>query len=100
MGEPNLRGYEAAQREYDNRTPPDDGPSECDNCNGFGHAPVPGDPEGDHAECSVCKGFGLIDEHGEPFDPHAAEYEADAARDRARDERLTDDRDPIDNNDF
>ncbi len=85
----NMRGFDAAQREYDNRTPPDDGPSECDNCNGTGHAPVPGDPEGDHAKCSICKGFGLIDESGEPFDPHAAEYAACEYADMKRDERLT-----------
>lgn len=82
-------GFAAAQREYDNRTPPDDGPSECDNCNGFGHAPAPGDPEGDHAECSVCKGFGLIDENGEPFDPNAAQRAADDYADMKRDEQLS-----------
>lgn len=88
-----LPGYAAAQREYDNRTPPDDGPSECDNCNGFGHAPVPGDPEGDHAKCSICNGYGLIDERGDPFNPNQAEEDACDYADMKRDERLTEDKD-------
>jgi hypothetical protein len=81
----NMRGFDAAQREYDNRTPPDDGPYECPDCNGNGHAPVPGYPDGDNAKCSACSGYGLIDENGEPFDPHQAEREACEYADMQRD---------------
>jgi len=73
-----LPGYARAQREYDNRTPSDDGPSECPECSGSKFV--------DDLDCAACHGFGLIDESGEPFDPHAAEYAADEAADRARDD--------------
>lgn len=88
-----MPGFAAAQRAWENMAPPEDGPSECPDCNGDGHAPVPGDPEGDHAKCSVCKGFGLIDDNGQPFNLNAkeeAEYErGDYLRQREKDEALT-----------
>ncbi len=83
-----LPGYARAQREYENMEPPCDGPRECDSCNGNGHAPAPGDPEGDHAKCSVCNGFGLLSEAGEPFDPHKAERDACDYAEMRRDEAL------------
>lgn len=85
-----LPGYAAAQAEYDNRTPPDDGPSECPYCDGKGYEPAPDDYEGDTVTCSACKGFGLVDESGNPFDPHAAEVAACDRADFERDRRLTD----------
>jgi hypothetical protein len=84
-----MRGFDAAQRAYDNMTPPDDGPYKCPECNGSGSVPIPGDPEGEIMKCAACDGFGLISENGEPFDLDAKDRsEADYA-DMKRDESLT-----------
>lgn len=91
----NMRGFDAAQREYDNRTPPDDGPSECPDCKG-GYRYTTDDAENEHEiKCETCEGLGLIDENGQPFNPNAkaeAEYErGDYLRQREKDDRLTGD---------
>lgn len=78
----NMRGFDAAQREYDNRTPPDDGPSECHECSGRG---AYNDEDGE--ACKTCCGSGYINDDGSPFDPNAAEYAADQYADMQRDER-------------
>jgi hypothetical protein len=96
----NMRGFDAAQREYDNRTPPDDGPYECPECDGkryrgCGQCGGEGCPQcnGEGCiKCAACDGFGMINENGEPFDPHQAEREACDRADSLRDESLTDDR--------
>jgi DnaJ-class molecular chaperone len=60
-------GYAAAQRAYDNMTPPEDGPSECPECEGSGiNKLVRGDRDD---TCQCCGGTGMLDENGEPFDP-------------------------------
>lgn len=88
-----LRGYAAAQREYDNRTPPDDGPSECDACGGCGKVPMMVDDtldDGYEVSCANCDGHGWLDADGEPFNPNAKteaeEARAEYERDRRRDE--------------
>jgi hypothetical protein len=106
MSSNDLPGYARAQREYDNRTPPDDGPSECPDCDGRGSFIGIGDvpEEGDYTECASCKGSGYLNDDGTPFNPNAAaeaaEERADYERDRLRDERMTNGRDPIDEYDF
>jgi hypothetical protein len=91
-----LPGYARAQAQWEAMEPPE-GPSECPDCNGYGHAPAPGDPFGDHDTCSVCKGYGLLTASGEPFDPHKAARDACDYADMQRDERLTN---PPDAGDF
>jgi hypothetical protein len=96
----NLPGYAAAQREYDNRTPPDDGPCECPDCSGTG-INASHDSCGHELElkCETCEGFGFLNADGDPHDPHKAEHDADDYADRKRDEALT--REPADyGNDF
>lgn len=80
--------FNSAQAAYDNMTPPDDGPSECPECDGRGSfVGVGGVPEeGDYTECTACNGFGWIDENGEPYDPDEAQRNADDAADLRRDE--------------
>ena len=84
-----LPGYARAQREWEDRLPPEDGPSDCQDCNGSGTIPDPSDPEGDYVECSACEGFGQVVD-GEPYDPSKAaceaEYYADSRRDAMLDE--------------
>lgn len=94
----NMRGFDAAQREYDNRTPPDDGPSECAECGGKGVI-YTDDPMGlgcdEREDCTECAGFGFIDDNGQPFNPRAAEeaeYDrADYLHQCAKDRRATGD---------
>lgn len=83
-----LPGYARAQAQYDAMTPPDDGPSECPECNGSGVSDlVIGDRDD---TCQCCDGHGYIDENGEPFNPNAKaeaeEARAEYERDRRRDE--------------
>lgn len=62
----NMRGFDAAQAVYDAMTPPDDGPSECPECDGSGSNPAAcEDHEDDTCEC--CEGSGQVDENGEPY---------------------------------
>ncbi len=99
-----MSNYEASMRraqiEYDNRTPPEDGPTECETCSGSGSITTSdGQGNTDDETCPDCKGFRLIDENGEPFDPHKAEHDACDYADYKRDEALT--REPADyGNDF
>jgi DnaJ-class molecular chaperone len=67
----NMRGYERAQAVYDAMTPPDDGPSECPDCDGSGYITT-SDGQGNHddEECPTCKGFGLLDDSGQPVNPN------------------------------
>ena len=51
----NMRGFAAAQRAYDNMTPPDDGPSQCADCDGSGY-----DQEGEY--CATCEGSGYVND--------------------------------------
>jgi hypothetical protein len=82
----NMRGFDAAQRAYDNATPPADGPSECPDCSA-GMVDTSG--FGDFDACETCNGSGYIEEDGSAHDPHQAQRDADDAADSARDERLT-----------
>lgn len=75
-----MRGYAAAQRAYDNMAPPEDGPSECPECEGVGQYP------GEDEPCITCCGTGLIDEDGNPFDPNAAEEAAGEYADMKRED--------------
>lgn len=81
-----MRGYAAAQREYDNRTPPDDGPCECPDCKG-GYRYTTDTAENEHEiKCESCDGFGYITSDGEPFDPHKKERDESDYADWKRDE--------------
>lgn len=87
-----MRGFDAAQREWENRTPPDDGPYECPDCYGKGERYSRGiHPLGEEiiVPCPCCGGFGQIDENGEPHDPHAKERAECEYADMKRDDRLT-----------
>lgn len=88
-----MRGFDAAQREYDSRTPPDDGPSECPDCHGGYRYTTDMDENEHEIECETCKGFGLIDDNGQPFNPNAAaeaeQERADYEYQRDKDERAT-----------
>ena len=75
----NMRGFAAAQRAYDNMTPPDDGPSQCADCDGSGY-----DQEGEY--CATCEGSGYVNDDGSAYDPEAAEFEACEYYDRKKDE--------------
>jgi DnaJ-class molecular chaperone len=67
-----MRGYAAAQREWENREPPS-GPCECQECDGTGiNKLVRGDR---NDNCPCCDGTGRLDEYGEPF--FSYEYEGD-----------------------
>ena len=76
----NMRGFDAAQRAWENMEPSRDEAVECPQCDGKGNTPIPGDPDGEIEECDACKGYGLIDDNGQPYNPNAAaEAEADRA---------------------
>ena len=76
-------GFARAQAMYEAQTPPDDGPSECPDCNGSGYMPADEDHE-DELTCMTCEGYGYLDEDGKPCNPNAA---AEAAEERADYER-------------
>lgn len=81
-----MRGFDAAQRAYDNMLPPEDGPCECPICDGKGLVLMGGDPDGDYVKCNDCAGHGwLLD--GEPFDREKAECDAEDRADHKRDEK-------------
>lgn len=82
MSEPNMRGFERAQREWENRLPPEDGPWECAECHGKGEIVT----EDDSSECTECGGFGFIGADGKPFDPGKAERDKCDYADWKRDE--------------
>lgn len=91
----NSPGFKRAQAEYDAMLPPEDGPSECPECEGSGvNKLVIGDRDDN---CQCCGGTGWLDENGEPFDPNKAENDACDRADAQRDERLTN---PTDAGDF
>lgn len=71
-----MRGYAAAQRAYDNMSPPEDGPCECGECGGCGKVPDADDLDGDLIPCPWCEGTGRVDEDGNPW-AEAPEYEGD-----------------------
>ncbi len=73
-----MRGFDAAQRAYDNMTPDDGVPlCECPDCNCFGWRVG----EEDTVKCATCDGHGwLLD--GEPYDKHAADIAAEQAAER------------------
>lgn len=80
-----LPGYAAAQREYDNRTPPDDGPCECPDCVG-GYRYTTDEAENEHEiKCETCNGFAMLLD-GAPYDQHKDERDADDYADFKRDE--------------
>lgn len=85
-----MRGYAAAQREWEAMEPPDGGVCECSECNGNGYVQAIGDPEGDCVQCGTCDGFGLLTPNGEPHDPHAAERAEAEAADHKRDSQRDD----------
>lgn len=45
--------------------PPEDGPTECEDCGGTGDKPT---AEDDFAQCPTCEGCGWLDPDGEPFE--------------------------------
>ena len=82
----NAAAFKRAQAMCDAMTPPEDGPTECPECEGTGtNKLVIGDRD-DTCEC--CGGSGYVDENGEPWDPKQAERDADEYADRLRDERM------------
>ena len=53
----NDRGFNTAQRRYDNAEPRDGGVEECDECKGRGWVVTASYPDGDsHGECDECSG--------------------------------------------
>jgi DnaJ-class molecular chaperone len=88
----NHAAMSRAQSRYDNAAPPEDGPSECPECDGVGQITT-SDGQGNHddEECPTCKGFGLLDDNGQPHDPDAAERDACDYYDRMKDQQLTGD---------
>jgi DnaJ-class molecular chaperone len=88
----NHAAMSRAQQRYDDMAPPEDGPSECPDCDGSGYITT-SDGQGNHddEECPTCKGFGLLDDSGQPHDPDAAERDACDYYDRLKDEQLTGD---------
>jgi hypothetical protein len=100
----NMHGFDAAQRAWEAMTPPDDGPSECPDCMARGIRPNPTDPDADYERCTTCEGECYLNEDGSPFNPNAKaeaeEARAEYERDRLRDERMTNGRDPMDEYEF
>jgi DnaJ-class molecular chaperone len=88
----NHAAMSRAQDRYDNMAPPEDGPTECPECDGVGQITT-SDGQGNHddEECPTCKGFGLLDDNGQPHDPDAAERDACDYYDRMKDQQLTGD---------
>jgi hypothetical protein len=88
-----MRGFDAAQRAYDNMLPPEPGPHECDTCKGRGKTACPTcegngcDESGDTciacngeetAKCTDCTGTGWLNGDGEPCsDPSDGDREDD-----------------------
>jgi len=69
-----MRGFDAAQREYDNRTPDEGGCWECSECRGYGVIYNDVDIE---ETCAECEGHGCLDERACPSpDREADHYEA------------------------
>jgi len=66
-----VNNYDAslrrAQAAYDAMTPPDDGPSECPECDGCGRLSTFGEGDGSDEDCETCGGSGYINEDGSPF---------------------------------
>ena len=62
----NEAAMRRAQAAFDALTPPDDGPAECPECDGFRRTENSG-PFVDSVVCETCLGSGRLNDDGSPY---------------------------------